>query len=311
MSLVLDKIKGHTEIRQRLKSLASYPACLVFSGPAGIGRRLVAEEYFCQVNAGSPAALSAVEGGDRTGFVVITPDGSTISVDQIRQLVTLCELNPYPFKYRVVVVDEAERLTFEAASALLKLLEEPPFGWTLFVLVVTATSSLLPTIRSRSIIWQFRPLSVKDVEAVLVDRGLVEAKELASFSLGSVGMGLALSGERPREVFYSIMSYLRAGKSVRVYEAFKMIDTFGAEDWPYVFAAVRWFARSLSSGNGDVGAWSGLSGSRVRSFLISVSGFLSAGNRQLNWKLQSKSLMLASMFCARGQLLPLWAGEKS
>lgn len=85
-------------------------------------------------------------------FRIISPDGQSISIESIRDLLSYTKLkiaNQQEGIKRVVIIDEAQSMTTEAQNALLKLLEEPPEG-TLFLLNTSNLHGLLPTIRSRT-----------------------------------------------------------------------------------------------------------------------------------------------------------------
>jgi len=83
-------------------------------------------------------------------IVRITPSGSSIKIFQIRELEELVALKPFSSPWRLVVFEEAEKMTVEAVNALLKLLEEPPEA-TYFLILTDSPSSLPPTILSRSV----------------------------------------------------------------------------------------------------------------------------------------------------------------
>lgn len=99
-----------------------------------------------------------------TNIVDIVPleDKKQISIDQIRNLKSLMKLTHRGS--RVVLIPNAEKLTQEAQSSLLKLLEEPP-SRTYFLLACPSSNSLLQTIRSRSVIWRFVRPSSQEIKA--------------------------------------------------------------------------------------------------------------------------------------------------
>ncbi|MCX7642224.1 MAG: hypothetical protein N2116_00225 [Armatimonadetes bacterium] len=92
------------------------------------------------------------------------------------------------WRYRVIVVDEAERLTEEASAALLKTLEEPP-DRTLFILVSSNPWAIHPTIRSRCQPLRFRLVPTRVIFLLLKAKGLTdeEASFLAKLARGRVG----------------------------------------------------------------------------------------------------------------------------
>jgi len=99
---------------------------------------------------------------DKTGKLRVQ-----IDVEQIRDLRAALTLSAGAGEWRCVVVDAAEEMNPSAANALLKLLEEPPER-VIFFLVTHAPGRLLPTIRSRCRVLDFRPL---DDDALAISTG--------------------------------------------------------------------------------------------------------------------------------------------
>lgn len=94
-------------------------------------------------------------------------DAQEITIDIIRQLNTFLNQTSMEGGWRVIIIDGAESLNRNAANALLKKLEEPP-QQTLFFLITSYPSSLLPTIRSRCQMLSLKQLNEKEVEKVLM-----------------------------------------------------------------------------------------------------------------------------------------------
>lgn len=101
--------------------------------------------------------------------------GSAIKIDQIRDLQNTAYLTPQRAKYRVVVIDGADRMNNSAANALLKILEEPA-SHTVFILLAQQLATVLPTILSRCQIMRF-PSERKDHENNLLQIGEYYALE--------------------------------------------------------------------------------------------------------------------------------------
>jgi DNA polymerase-3 subunit delta' len=115
----------------------------------------------CEAEADRPCGTCTscrqIELGVHSDVRQIRPDGSSIKLQQVRNLLAEATLTPNVGPYRVFIVENAERLTREAANALLMMLEEPPH-FDLFIL--TATSPLLPTIESRCQALRFKPAAL-------------------------------------------------------------------------------------------------------------------------------------------------------
>jgi DNA polymerase-3 subunit delta' len=96
---------------------------------------------------------------------------------------------------RIVVIDDADRLSIAAQNALLKTLEEPP-GHAILILVTGSPGGLLPTVRSRCQRITLRPLAEADLRAVLRQQNLddVTIDQLLPLAQGSAGRALKLRG---------------------------------------------------------------------------------------------------------------------
>jgi len=144
---------------------------------------------------------------------VLVPDGAFIRVAQMRYVVRQAYTVPAGARRNVFLIDQAERLRFDFADVLLKVLEEPPERTTL-VLVTSAPFELRPTIRSRCIPLFFAPLSQAEIESYLKSHraGWKKAdRELAaSASAGSLGTALSSDLERYRQVRREALALLRA-----------------------------------------------------------------------------------------------------
>lgn len=111
-----------------------------------------------------------------------------IAVGQIRSLRFFLQNQSWQSGWRVVVIDEAEFLNEESSNALLKNLEEPGEK-TLFFLLTRNDDLLLPTIRSRSEVWQLNPVSDSEIEKSLAELGCGEelAKRITYLASGRPG----------------------------------------------------------------------------------------------------------------------------
>ena len=203
-------------IRQYLKN-SRMPSGLIFCGPEGVGKKtaavLTAKALNCLPAANEPCGQCAsclkIEKGEHPDVHLIENDQDAVKSDDIRALRREIFLKPYEGKKRVFIIDNAHKLTAEAANSILKVLEEPPEG-SVIILVTSCPSRLLKTVLSRCQSVRFRRLTAPVLEALLRDSHGVDAQTagfLSSFSCDSPGAALKMQRkkiveERDRAVDY-------------------------------------------------------------------------------------------------------------
>ena len=123
----------------------------------------------------------------------VTHEKKSIGVDDIRlQVNSDIFVKPYSSSYKIYIIDEAEKLTEQAQNALLKTIEEPP-EYALFLLLVSNIATILPTILSRCIQLNLRPVGKEAIMEYLMTNHQIPdylAEIAANFSGGNVGKAL-------------------------------------------------------------------------------------------------------------------------
>jgi DNA polymerase-3 subunit delta' len=133
-----------------------------FVGPAGSGRMTTARAFAQALLAESDAAGPDLDRHPDFHVVTPTPPESNprgaraIRIGAVRELERQASLRPALAGRRVLVLDEAERMTGEAPQAFLKFLEEPPPG-TVVILVLSGARAVPATVISRCQIVRFQP----------------------------------------------------------------------------------------------------------------------------------------------------------
>jgi DNA polymerase III subunit delta' len=179
------------------------PQSLIFAGPDGVGKRLVALAVAQRLNclalpAGAPDADACgtcnacrrIAQGTHPDVAIVPGDAK---VDDVRDQIQAAAYRPFEGRRRVFVFDDAHLLLPQSQNALLKTLEEPSPS-SQFILVTSRADGLLPTVRSRCPQLRFGRLDIEDVAALLVERqGLspMAAREVAFAADGSPGRAIA------------------------------------------------------------------------------------------------------------------------
>jgi DNA polymerase-3 subunit delta' len=137
------------------------------------------------------------------------PNRSEVLIEQVRDLIGRLGNRPSRGTRRVAIIDDAETLNLPAQNALLKTLEEPP-GATIIFMITQSERALLDTIRSRTRLVRFAPLTPAEIASVLTEQAKLDSARASAVALlarGSVANALALTeGDEPpvKELFKAL-----------------------------------------------------------------------------------------------------------
>lgn len=202
---------GHTHIKQVLDSQIENEHlnhAYLFTGPAGIGKRELAEE-FAEKIIGQPRSV------DITYHDLATAG----SVDEVRQLLRLASLTPVSGQKKVIIIDHINLASIAVSATLLKTLEEP-LGHTHFILL-SDSARVLPTIMSRCQILALNRLSDHELQEYAAKQNLSVSDEVLIAAGGSIRRLhlLASDSEEAKTILGTLKelrSALAAGSAQRV-----------------------------------------------------------------------------------------------
>jgi DNA polymerase-3 subunit delta' len=195
MSSVFDDLVGQEHIIEILQSAAAASRegaqtqemthAWLFTGPPGSGRSSAAVAFaqalICPNNGCRTCSdCNSAKTSGHPDVEIIRTEGLSIKVEEIRELLTRVAWAPSMGGWRVVVMEDADRLTESAANALLKAIEEPGTR-TVWLLCAPTLHDVLPTIRSRCRHLQLRTPSIEAVTQVLINRDKI-SPEMAEFA---------------------------------------------------------------------------------------------------------------------------------
>jgi DNA polymerase-3 subunit delta' len=191
---MFSEVIGHDYLWERLNPLiiGDSSGTYLFHGPPSTGKRTVAFEtakaILCEKKTGDKCTCRSCSrfNRDHPDFLCIGQH-EKIKVANVDQIVDFTFLSPLLSDRKVVVIDNAHDITWEAANRLLKVLEEPPAFFTFF-LVTSNPQALVPTILYRCLKYEFNSLSKKDMAMVITKKlgfELDQAKVLSNIAVDS------------------------------------------------------------------------------------------------------------------------------
>ncbi|KZE91762.1 DNA polymerase III subunit delta' [Microbacterium sp. TNHR37B] len=218
---------GQEDAIAQLRAASEDPSQLahawLITGPAGSGRSTLAYAFAAALIAepGDEAAMRQVLAGTHPDLAALRTEGVIISIKDARALVERSYFSPSLGRYRVIVMEDADRMVERTSNVLLKALEEPPER-TVWILCAPSDADLLPTIRSRVRTLRLREPAVDDVARLIVQRTGVDpviAEQSARLAQRHIGMAQRLATDeaaraRREETLRSVLAVRGVGDAV-------------------------------------------------------------------------------------------------
>ena len=243
MTDVWADVVGQEDAIAPLRAAAADDAAMthawLVTGPPGSGRSNAARAFAAALQCtGDPAVdereIAAVVRGAHPDVTVVATDKVTISIDEVRGLIGLAQRSPARGRWRVIIVEDADRMLERTSNVLLKAIEEPP-SRTVWVLCAPSPQDVVVTIRSRCRKIALRVPPVEAVADLLVRRDGAEpsvALEAARAAQSHIGLARRLardpSARERRDAVLSVARRIR-GVGDAVLAAGELVDVAQAE----------------------------------------------------------------------------------
>lgn len=253
-------IIGHEQIITHLRSaiaLDMVSHAYILNGPEYSGKMMLAEAFAmalqCEGEGERPclecrSCRQAIDHNQPDIIYVSHEKPNTIGVDDIRtQINNDIVIKPYSSRYKVYIVDEAEKMNQQAQNALLKTIEEPP-AYAVILLLTTNADSFLQTILSRCITLNLKAVKEDVIRDYLMKHYQIpdyQADVCAAFSQGNVGKAVQLaSSEDFGELKASVLQLVKRLEDIDLYEfggAIKQIGEYKLQINDYFDLITIWF----------------------------------------------------------------------
>ncbi|MGX7590579.1 DNA polymerase III subunit gamma/tau [Candidatus Karelsulcia muelleri] len=165
--LDFDNVIGQKHITETLKNAIlkkKIAKSFLFCGPKGVGKTTCARILARKLNEYDSKNIIELDAA------------SNNSVDDIKDILKQLNYLPIGGKYKIYIIDEVHMLSHSAFNAFLKVLEEPPTH-VIFILATTKKNKILDTVLSRCQIYEFKPISIKNLLKYLIQICILENVE--------------------------------------------------------------------------------------------------------------------------------------
>lgn len=213
--------KENLEYMRRVVKSAAIPHAVIIEGAEGSGKYTLARHFAAMINCedregkfpcgGCPACVKIFKQVHAdVSTVDLADDKKTISVNQVREVISQAALIPSEAKKRIFIIRNGQTLTPQAQNALLKIFEEPPKD-VIFLMLTTDKRLLLPTILSRAVSLKTQLLPQDMLREELSKRtkkSAAETEAACSVAQGSLGKAMELlSGTKILKLRESVEKY--------------------------------------------------------------------------------------------------------
>lgn len=173
---------------------------------------------------------------------------NTIGVEDIRaQINNDIVIKPYSSPRKIYIVNEGEKMTPQAQNALLKTLEEPP-EYAVIVILTTNVEALLPTVLSRCVVLNMKPVSDALVKKYLMEQlGVPDYKAniCVAFARGNIGKAKLLASseefEKVKDEAISLVKNINDMEIHEIVKAIKKISEYKFDVNDYLDILMAWY----------------------------------------------------------------------
>lgn len=254
--------KAEVHLLQEAIRMKKVSHAYLFGGEKGAGKRMLASLFAmtlqCEKGGIEPCGTCSScrkfnSGNHPDVHYVLHEKPDSIGVDDIRtQLTGDVHTRPYGSRYKIYIVDEAHKMTQQAQNAILKTIEEPP-EYAIILLLSENPDAMLPTIRSRCVRVDLRPVSPGEIKEFLISQMHIpdyQAEVEAAFAQGNIGTAKKIAESRDFiDMTEKAIRILHKSREMPIRDLIAMLQDFSEEKrqiYEYLNLFELWFRDVLT-----------------------------------------------------------------
>lgn len=249
-----EQIREHLQTALRLRKISH---AYIINGERSSGKEFIAKVFSmalqCEKGGEEPcqechSCKQALSANHPDIIRLVHEKPNTISVEDIRtQINNDMGIKPYQGPYKIYLINEGEKMTVQAQNALLKTLEEPP-EYGVILILTSSIESLLPTILSRCVVLNMRPVQDSLVKKYLMENLQVpdyKAEVCTAFARGNIGRAKLLASseefDKVKEEAVTLLKYINEMELSEIVAAIKKITEYQFDVTDYLDILSIWY----------------------------------------------------------------------
>lgn len=254
-----EQIKEHLENALKLNKVSH---AYIINGERSSGKEFIAKIFAAVLQCENPDTSSGIPepcgechsckqmvGGNQPDVIFVSHEKpGSIGVEDIRgQINGTVAIKPYSSSHKIYILNEAEKMTVQAQNALLKTLEEPP-AYTVILLLTSNVESLLPTVLSRCVVLNMKPVQDSQVKKFLMETMQIpdyKADICVAFARGNIGKAKLLAAsedfDHVKEEAVTLLKYINDMELSEIVAAIKKISEYKLDVNDYLDILSIWY----------------------------------------------------------------------
>lgn len=253
-------IIGQEQLKEHLQnaiSMNKVSHAYIINGERNSGKEFIAKVFAktlqCEKGGteacGECHSCKQAQSGNQPDIIYVSHGKpNAISVEDIREQINNdIVIKPYSSPRKVYIMNEGEKMTPQAQNALLKTLEEPP-EYAVILILTTNVDSLLPTVLSRCVVLNMKPVPDKKVKEFLMKELEVpdyKADICVAFARGNIGKAKMLASseefDKVKEEAITLVKYINDMEISEIVKAIKKISEYKFEITDYLDILSVWY----------------------------------------------------------------------